>query len=631
MVITLASGSSSQTKPVTVNSSTSPLSSPTKDSQHTIYQTQHATTKSPTSPQKYPAHPSPQHSLQRTQISERVSVAVSTATTTGFQSSGSLPVGNISLCRISTVPGTSRVVEQGTVGPGSNIVDLRAPMKPAPIIMTDQGMDLTSVASDIRRYSFDAETPPSRHTAVQPLIMNLNAQAQPQVSTTTPTNVSVTVAASMFISQPKQPVVYGDPLQNRVDFGQGVGSAVCLTQTRPIITDPSIPKIDACLENLGIQQQQLQKQQQKLQQQQELLEQQLQQHQHNASFARYNLANQVQPILLKKDLVVSQNTGGGTQTAVSSIPKISPLPPPPLSCSESTTPTLGHDIYGGVALELKNKPAIMNLSTEKPQVIMVQLDENSTQAGTVTQLVKREERPPPPVEVLDLTGQIKQENQLACCDVVYNLPFAGSCSGPFAQRSKTAPSDPYAEPSQAPGQQSQPGKDCYQTVNIQASAHERTSFTLPPPGRLPPSMSDNNLASSSVQYYQRTDPGDLAVDLSTMKQAYGPGYLGMGAQYGSYTDLRHQGGDSAPPLPLRRYGSMSNINAEYSYLSRDLGAFKNPILHIIVPLQPERLAECVLLLTPWSSLVAAIPVILSFCSMVLGEQALQKDLTFNKA
>uniref|UniRef100_A0A8C1KIL2 Bassoon (presynaptic cytomatrix protein) b n=1 Tax=Cyprinus carpio TaxID=7962 RepID=A0A8C1KIL2_CYPCA len=573
MVITLGSGTSSQTKPVTVNSSTSPLSSPTKDSQQTIYQTQHATSKSPTSPQKYPAHPSPQNSLQRTQISERVSVAVSTATSAGFQSSGSLPAGNISLCRISTVPGTSRVVEQGTIAPGSNIVDLRAPMKPAPIIMTDQGMDLTSLASDTRRYSFDAEIQPNRYTAVQPLIMNLNAQAQPQVSTTTPTTVSVTVAASMFISQPKQPVVYGDPLQNRVDYGQGVGSAVCLTQTRPIITDPSIPKIDACLENLGIQQQQLQKQQQKLQQQQVLLEQQLQQHQQNASFARYNLANQVQPILLKKDLVVSQNTGGGTQTAVSSIPKISPLPPPPLSCSASTTPTLGHDIYGGVALELKMKPAVMNLSTGKSQVMMVQLDENSTQGGTVTQLIKREE-PPPPAEVLDLTGQIKPENQLACCDVVYNLPFAGSCSGPFAQRGKTEQSDPSVEPSQVPGQQSQTGKDGYQTVNIQASADERKSFTLPPPGRLPPSMSDNNLASSSLQYYQRTDPGDLAVDLSTMKQAYEAGYLGMGAQYGSYTDLRHQGSDSAPPLPLRRYGSMSNINAEYSYLSRDLGGFQ---------------------------------------------------------
>ncbi|XP_051529147.1 protein bassoon-like [Myxocyprinus asiaticus] len=570
MVITLESGTSSQpTKPVTVNSSTSPLSSPTKDSQQTIY---HTTTKSPRYPQKYPAHPSPQH---RAQISERVSVAVSTATSSGSKSSGFLPVGNISLCRISTVPGTSRVVEQSTIVPGSNIVDLRAPVKPAPIIMTDQGMDLTSLASDTRRYSLDGETPQGCHTAVQPLIMNLNAQAQPQVTTTTPTTVSVTVAASMFISQPKQPVIYGDPLQNRVDFGQGVGSAICLTQTRPLIADPSIPKIDACLENLGIQQQQLQKQQQKLQHQQELLEQQLQQHQQNASFARFNLANQVQPILLKKDLVVSQSTGGGTQTVVSSIPKISPLPPPQSSCSASSTPTLGHDIYGGVALELKNKPAVMNLSTGKPQVMMVQLDENNAQGGTVTQVVKREE-PPPPVEVLDLTGQIKQENQLACCDVVYKLPFAGSCTGPFAQRSKTTPSEAHlsAEPSQAPGQQSQPGTNGYQTENIQGAAVERKAFTLPPPGRLPPSMSDNNLACSGLQYYQRNDAGDLAVDLSTMKQAYEAGYLGMGTQYGSYTDLRHQGGDSAPPLPLRRYGSMSNINAEYGYPSRDLGGFQ---------------------------------------------------------
>ncbi|KAI7794750.1 putative protein bassoon-like [Triplophysa rosa] len=545
MVITLASETSSQpTKPMTVNSSTSPLSSPTKDGQQKIYQTEH-TAKSPTSPQKYQ---SPQHSMQRAHAAHSV----------GSQSSG-----NISLCRISTVPGTSRVVEQGTIAPGSNVMDLRAPKKPAPIIMTDQGMDLTSLASDTRRYSFDGEKPSSRHTAVQPLIMNLNAQAQPQVTATTPTTVSVTVAASMFISQPKQPVVYGDPLQNRVDFGQGAGSAVCLTQTRPLITDPTIPKIDACLENLGIQQQQLQKQQQKLQQQQELLEQQLQQHQHSASFARYNLANQVQPMLLKKDFVVSQSIGGGTQTVVSSISKISPLPPPPLSCSTSSTPTLGHDIYGGAALELKNKPAVMNLSTGKPQVMMVQLDESNAQGATVTQLVKRNE-PQPPLEVLDLTGQIKPENQLACCDVVYKLPFAGSCSGSFAQRNKPTDVNLSTEASQAPG---------LQPANIQG-ADEHKSFTLPPPGRLPPSMSEDNLTNSGLQYYQRTDPGDLAVDLSTMKQAYEAGYLGMGAQYGSYTDLRHQGVDSAPPLPLRRYGSMSNINAEYGYPSRDLGAFQ---------------------------------------------------------
>ncbi|KAI4887301.1 hypothetical protein NFI96_024971 [Prochilodus magdalenae] len=567
MVITLAGTSSQPTKPVTVNSSTSPLSSPTSNRQQPAYQSQPSAS----------ANASPQtshQSFQRAQTAERVTVGGSTATASS-QSHRSPPAENISLCKISTVPGTSRVIEHGTMTQSGNVVDLRAPMKPTPIIMTDQGMDLTSLASDTRRYSLEADQPPSRHTAVQPLIMNLNAQAQPHVTTSTPTTVSVTVAASMFISQPKHPVVYGDPLQNRVDLGQGVGSAVCLTQTRPPINDPSIPKIDACLEDLGIQQQQLQKQQQKLQEQQQLLEQQLQQHQQNtASFARYNLANQVQPILLKKDMVVSQTGGGSTQTVVSAIPKVSPLPPQPLAGPVSPTPTPGHDIYGGVALELKNKPTVVNLSTGKPHVMMVQLDESSSSAGaTVTQIVKKEEQPPPPApEVLDLTGQIKPENQVACCDVVYKLPFAGSCSGPFGQRGKpSAPEPNPAEPAQASRPQTQP-------ASVQGTAEEPKPFTMPPPGRLPPSMSDTNLAETGLQYYQRTDPGDLAVDLSSMKQAYEAGYLGMGAQYGSYTDLRHQGEVSAPPLPLRRYGSMSNISGDYGYSSRDLAGVQEPNL-----------------------------------------------------
>lgn len=572
MVITLGSGTSTQPqKPITVNSSTSPLSSPTSCQQQPIYRTQSPVTSSPTSPQKS------QLTYQRGQAPERVTTGSSTLASAGSQSHRS---ENISLCKISSVPGTCKVIEQGTVTQSGNVVDLRA-MKPAPIIMTDHGMDLTSLASDTRRYSVDADQPPSRHTAVQPLIMNLNAQAQPYVITSTQTTVSVTVAASMFSSQPKHPMVYGDPLQNRVDFGQGAGSAVCLSQPRPPITDPTIPKIDACLEDLGIQQQQLQKQQQKLQQQQELLEQQLQQHQQNAaSFARYNLANQVQPILLKKDLVVCQTSGGSTQTVVSAIPKVSPLPPQPLTSAVSPTPTIGHDIYGGVALELKNKPTVSNLSTGKPHVLMVQLDDSgSSQGGTVTHIVKREE-PPPAQDVLDLTGQIKSENQVACCDVVYQLPFAGSCSGPFAQRGKTTISEPNpsAEPTPAPHQQTQPEKDGYQPVNVQGVSEEHKPYTMAPPGRLPPSMSDTNLAESGLQYYQRTDPGDLAVDLSSMKQAYEAGYLGMGAQYGSYTDLRHQGDVSTPPLPLRRYGSMSNISGDFGYPSRDLTGTQEPNL-----------------------------------------------------
>lgn len=577
MVITLGSGTTTQPpKPITVNSSTSPLSSPTNNQQQPIYRTQSPVTSSPTSPQMS------QLTYQRGQTgqtAERVTTGSSTPSNACSQSHRS---ENISFCKISSVPGTSKVIEQGTVTQSGNVVDLRA-IKPAPIIMTDHGMDLTSLSSDTRRYSVDADQPPSRHTAVQPLIMNLNAQAQPYVTTSTPTTVSVTVAASMFISQPKHPMVYGDPLQNRVDFGQGGASAVCLSQPRPPITDPTIPKIDACLEDLGFQQQQLQKQQQKLQQQQDLLEQQLQQHQQNAaSFARYNLANQVQPMLLKKDLVVCQTSGGSTQTVVSSIPKASPLPPQPLTGSVTPAPTIGHDIYGGVALELKNKPTVANLSTGKPHAVMVQLDESSSlQGGTVTQIVRgeiREETPPAP-EVLDLTGQIKSENQVACCDVVYQLPFAGSCSGPFGQRGKTTTSEPNApaEHTAAPQQQAQLEKDGYQPVNMQGISEEHKPFTMPPPGRLLPSMSDTNLAESG-QYYQRTDPGDLAVDLSSMKQAYEAGLLGMGAQYGSYTDLRHQGDVSTSPLPLRRYGSMSNISGDFGYPSRDLAGVQEPNL-----------------------------------------------------
>ncbi|KAI3369416.1 hypothetical protein L3Q82_007640 [Scortum barcoo] len=576
MVITLGSDTASPAKPITVNSSTSPLSSPTQVSGKTLYSSQPPSTSPPTSPQMHPSQQSSKHSSQKAQHVEKVNVGISTVTT-ATHSWGSME--NISLCKISNIPGSSMVVGQVQTHPSTNVVDLRAPMRPTPIIMTDQGMDLTSLASDTRRYSLGAEQPTGRHTAVQPLIMNLNAQEQPHISLSTPTTVSITVAGSMFMSQPKQPVVYGDPLQNRVDLGQGVGSAVCLTQAKPPVTDPSIPKIDACLENLGIQQQQLQLQQQKLLQQQQLLEQQLQQHQQQSSFARYNLANQVQPLLMKKDLVVSQTSSAQPVVTASAIPRVSPLAPP--SVSGAPASNAPHEIYGGVALELKNKPTVMNLSTGKPHVMMVQLDEsNTSQGSTVTQLVKREEPPPPP-QVLDLTGQIKPENQVACCDVVYKLPFAGSCSGSFAQKPTTVSSDktPTTETSQA----AHPPHPAHYTVSQQQQQQqpqatqgvtEEQKQYQPPivfSGRIQPSMSDTNLPSiTDAGHYQSNVQGGLAVDLSSMNQAYDGGYLGMGAQYGSYTDLRHQGDFAGPSLPLRRYGSMSNINSDYAYSSRDL-------------------------------------------------------------
>lgn len=564
MVITLGSEKSSPAKPMTVNSSTSPLSSPTQASCKTLYSSQPPSTSSPTSPQ-IDSSQQLKYSSQMGQKIEKVNVGISVGTPNAQTHS-------------------SKVVGQSQTHQSTTVVDLRAPMRPAPIIMTDQGMDLTSIASDTRRYSLGTEHSSSRHTAVQPLIMNLNAQEQPHVSISTPTTISVTVAGSTFISQSKQPVVYGDPLQNRMDLGQGVGSAVCLSQSKTSVNDPSIPKIDACLENLGIQQQQLQLQQQKLLQQQQLLEQQLQQHQQQSSFARYNLANQVQPLLIKKDLVVSQTSSGQPVVTASAVPRVSPLAPP--SASGTLTSNVPREMYGGVAVELKHKPTVINLSTGKPHVMMVQLDENNiSKGGTVTQLVKREEQPPAlplPPQVLDLTGQLKQENQVACCDVVYKLPFAGTCSGTFSQKPSTGSSDknPTTETSQAahPPQpphyivsQQQQSQHQPQVTQGQPEEHKLYPPAIASSGRLQPSMSDTNLPSiSDAGPYQYNLQGGVAVDLSNINQGYDGGYLGMGAQYGSFTDLRHQGDFAGPSLPLRRYGSMSNINTDYANGSRDL-------------------------------------------------------------
>ncbi|XP_030641107.1 protein bassoon [Chanos chanos] len=560
MVITVGSEPTSPSKPVTVNTATSPLSSPTRFSRQSTFDAYSP----PVSPPDTPPHQqSPQHGFYRTHRVEKVNVGTSMITTASTYTRGSLSMENISLCRISTVPGTSRV-EPGHRLQGGSVVDLRTATKPAPVIMTDQGMDLTSLATESRKYSGSAEGSPIRHTTtIQPLIMNLNAQEQPYIVASTATTVSVTVAASMFISQPKQPVVYGDPLQNRVDLGQGMGAVVCLAQNKIIPTDPSIPKIDAKLEDLSIQQQQLLMQQQKLQQQQQLLEQQLQQHQQlqqqqAASFARFNLSTQLP--LLKKDLLVSQTSTAPVVSAIS--------------------PALTPEIYGaGGPLELKGKapaPGTVSLPSMKPHTMVVQMD-GAPQGAAVTQLVKPEEGQ----DAMDLTGQIKADNQVACCDVVYRLPFGGSCvGGPFSQKpaadEKAAVTEPSRPPS-APPQLYQPlhsGQDSqtYQDVSMK-------SYTLPFPGRLQPSMSETNLAEGLQSYQSKLDShlqasGELAMDLSTMKHGYEGGYLGMGLQYGSYTDLRHEGDVTAPPIPIRRYSSLSNISSDYGYSSRDLASFQ---------------------------------------------------------
>ncbi|XP_041860611.1 protein bassoon [Melanotaenia boesemani] len=538
----------SPARPMTVNTATSPLSSPTRFSRQSTFESYSPCGSPPDTP---PYQQSPTRSFYRTQRVEKVNVGTSMVTTASIYTRGSMSMDNISLCRISTVPGTSRV-EQGHMILGGSVVDLRTATKPTPIIMTDQGMDLTSLATESRKYYGGSEG--TRHsTIVQPLIMNLNTQ-----QTTTPTTVSVTVAASMFMTQPKQPTVYGDPHQNRIDLGQGMGSAVCLSQNKPQIsppTDPTIPKIDAKLEDLSVQQRELQKQQEKLQKQQELLEQQLQQHHHmqqqqqqTSVLARYNLTGQISP-LLKKDLIVSQ-----TSTASTVVSAVSPV--------------INPELYGTGPIELKGRPSPPGSvpGGKSPHGMVVQIDGGLEPTRAVTQLVKVEEGQ----DAVDLTGgQIKPDTQPACCDVVYRLPFGGSCVGASEKEGIRPPSAPPI--TYESDQERQPER----YHEYPQDAHK--AYTLPFPGRLQPSMSDTNLADAGLQsYHSKMEPhlqpsGDLAVDLTAMKQSYG-GYIGM--QYGSYTDLRHGGDIAGQMLPIRRYNSLSNISSDYGYSARDIASFQ---------------------------------------------------------
>lgn len=532
-------------RPMTVNTATSPLSSPTRFSRQSTFDTYSPCDSPPDTP---PYQQSPTHTFYRTQRVEKVNVGTSMVTTASTYTRGSMSMDNISLCRISTVPGTSRV-EQGHMIHGGSVVDLRTVTKPAPIIMTDQGMDLTSLATESRRYHGGSDG--SRHsTIVQPLIMNLNTQ-----ETITPTTVSVTVAASMFMTQPKQPTVYGDPCQSRVDLGQSMGSVVCLSQNKPISPplDPSIPKIDAKLQDLSVQQKELQKQQEKLQKQQELLEHQLQHHhqmqhqqQQASSLARYHLTGQISP-LLKKDLLVSQ-----TSTASAVVSAVSPV--------------INHDMYGTGPIEVKGKPSPPDLMSggKSPHSMIVQIDGGQQQTRAVTQLVKVEEGQ----DAMDLTeGQIKTDNQPVCCDV-YRLPFGGSCVGSSEKEGIRPPSAPPL--TYESDQERQPRS------HHEYSMDGHKAYTLPFPGRLQPSMSDTNIADVGLQsYHSKLEPhiqapGDL-VDPAAMKQGYG-GYIGM--QYGSYTDLRHGVDITAQTFPIRRYNSLSNISTDYGYTAREIASFQ---------------------------------------------------------
>ncbi|POI33719.1 hypothetical protein CIB84_002529 [Bambusicola thoracicus] len=541
MLITLAADAASQTKPP--SSSASPVSSPTRISRQVIA---HGYGQEPEQP--LATFIRAQHVKDPAQ---KVPVTSGPDGITGLYSWGALPAENISLCRISSIPGTSRV-EPGPKVPSSSAVDLRTALKSAPIIITDQGMDLTSLATEARKYCLTLDQIPSRQsTAIQPLIINLNAQEQPHAIIAASSTTSLAIASPMLISQPKQPVVYGDPFQSRMDFGQGAGSPVCLAQVKQVeqgvqtgagrASGAAGPAPTSKPEPPAPPQ---------------------------AKFSRYSLPSQ----MVKKDVLI-------TQTSVAH--SVSGLQQP-------FQQEQGSELYRAVPVELKTQSPLLALGGKKSQVMMVQVEDVA--AGPVTKVLKEE----PPANVLDLTG-VKAESQVACCDVVYKFPFGSSCTGAFNPTSKvpekkaadTVPSRKASGPLYGSREPEMPETFPYREQPAPALYEEHKFYPPGAFGRLYSSMSDTNLSEIGMNYYP--PKGDqpfheAAVDLSTMKHSYSigfaeGGYLGQGLQYGSFSDLRQPADLLGHPLPMRRYSSASNIYSDYRYSPRgDLASFQESSL-----------------------------------------------------
>ncbi|NXI28868.1 BSN protein, partial [Sterrhoptilus dennistouni] len=548
MVITLAADAASQTKPVSSGALTSPTSSPTRPSRQLLA---HGYTQTPEEPTG--AYIRAQPVKDHTQKAPAVTSAADSIT--GLYSWGALPAENISLCRISSIPGTSRV-EPGPKVPSSNAVDLRTALKSAPIIITDQGMDLTSLATEARKYCLTLDHIPSRQsTAIQPLIINLNAQEQPHAIIAAASTASLAIASPMILSQSKQPVVYGDPFQSRVDFGQGTGSPVCLAQVKQVEQGVQTATVRASGVASGKPEPTAAPQ---------------------TKFARYSMPGQ----MVKKDVLLTQTSGAQNASG---------LP-------QSFPPEPGSEVYRAVPVELKSQSPLLALGGKKSQVMMVQMEEAAT--GPVTKVLKEEV----PANVLDLTG-VKPESQVACCDMVYKFPFGGSCTGAFNPTSKM-PEKKTGEAAVMPGRKA--GGPMYgsrdpelpetfpyreQPAPAPALYEEQKFYPASAFGRLYSSMSDTNLSEIGMSYYHTkgdqpfpAPAGDAAVDLSTMKHSYSVGfaeggYLGQGLQYGSFSDLRQPGELLSHPFPMRRYSSASNIYSDYRFSHRgDLASFQESSL-----------------------------------------------------
>ncbi|XP_048403413.2 protein bassoon isoform X2 [Stegostoma tigrinum] len=565
MVITLASNVSSSAQPLAANSSVSPNASPTRlNRQQTLHGwTQQVPASTPQQMQLQSMYAKSSSQIDRTsmmQPTQRGQIS-STVVTTSTVLGQVVPVENTCFNKASWFYQNANVNSVEVSRTGSSVVDLRTAAKSPPVIITDHGMDLTSLATESRKYSLESDQIPCRQsTAVQPLIMNLNVQEHPHVNTTSNTTLGITITSSMLISQSKAPKIYGDPFQNLTDLGHGTATAICLTQARQLesmvqpltVTESGTNTDMATVTTKSGFSSQIQPQ-----------------------FARFNLANQMTPVR-KLDMSVNQGNINNA-ISVSAIPRSGPL----------DSGFVTSQVHQEASLELKPSAPPANMLGAKAHTMMVQLD--STAAGTVTKLLKQDT----PSNALDLTGA--KPEKAVCCDVVYKFPFASSCTGSFnsgTQVPEQAMSEPQLDDRNIAQKyydnRAQESLDSYQYKEPMATYQDGSNLykehkTFPQvfSGRLHSSMSDSNLLEATLNYNLMKDEpfyhppgGDAAVDLSTMRQSYSLSFgqgrdWELGMQYGSFTDLRQQSDILSQPTPIRRYSSMSNIHSGYGYSIRE--------------------------------------------------------------
>uniref|UniRef100_A0A3Q1FX10 Protein piccolo n=1 Tax=Acanthochromis polyacanthus TaxID=80966 RepID=A0A3Q1FX10_9TELE len=175
------------------------------------------------------------------------------------------------------------------------------------------------------------------------------------------------------------------------------------------------------------------------------------------------------------NLSVGSSTGGGTFQAI------------PVTIAPTS---IANCVANGLHTGTTSVAGAVDLSTTKPFNTVVSVD--ATSAEVVTAVITDDGKP------VDLTAG----KRAVCCDVVYKLPFAGSCT--TQQPTTPLPEDRFG----------------YRDDHYQ---YDRSSYGMRGFGGIKPSMSDTNLAEAGLFFYKSKNSYNFsgttegAVDLTSAK------------------------------------------------------------------------------------------------------------------